>query len=409
MNAASTPYALVRAVPKGRESAPAARRTCPVTTAASRRHPGSRRRGLEIAGLALGIAAGVGVAATWLIPSLRHLSGPPPGNSPPVVIHDSAGSFTSPGSTTAPDPAALDAEWTAYSDRSGCADWAGGDGVSAIRLNSSQLAWFFSDTFIGPAGPTTGFSHISGFAHNAVVVQTRTRHGTAFVTVTGGGACTVPGRPGNAAPLVGDSPWLSGTYDRYWDEDGLRTGGTIVKFYNRYAASTFPFVPLGTVVASFDTGRLSSAGHRSRYGATSRPTLVRLPSYTPPAGGSPILWGAAVLRLGDTAYVYGTQSPHVSDPLRHLYLARVPVTKLTAFSSAGSGQVRLSWPDAGLGLRYLVYLKGPGQPGDRPVTTAYHEGATLAGLRPGSYVARVVPANFRKYQGRGAKVTFTVP
>jgi hypothetical protein len=242
-----------------------------------------------------------------------------------------------------------------------------------------------------------------------VVVQTRTRHGTAFVTVTGGGACTVPGRPGNAAPLVGDSPWLSGTYDRYWDEDGLRTGGTIVKFYNRYAASTFPFVPLGTVVASFDTGRLSSAGHRSRYGATSRPTLVRLPSYTPPAGGSPILWGAAVLRLGDTAYVYGTQSPHVSDPLRHLYLARVPVTKLTAFSSAGSGQVRLSWPDAGLGLRYLVYLKGPGQPGDRPVTTAYHEGATLAGLRPGSYVARVVPANFRKYQGRGAKVTFTVP
>ena len=76
---------------------------------------------------------------------------------------------------------------------------------------------------------------------------------------------------------------------------------------------------------------------------------------------------------------------------------------------AGSGQVRLSWPDAGLDLRYLVYLKGPGQPGDRPVTTAYHEGATLAGLRPGRYVARVVPANFRKYQGRGAKVTFTVP
>ena len=78
-------------------------------------------------------------------------------------------------------------------------------------------------------------------------------------------------------------------------------------------------------------------------------------------------------------------------------------------ASAGSGQVRLSWPDAGLGLRYLVYLTGPGQPGDSPVTTAYHDGATLTGLRPGSYVARVVPANLRKYKGRGAKVTFTVP
>ena len=582
--------------------------------APTRRPAASRRRGLEMAGLVLGIAAGLGVAAVWLIPSLRHLSGPPPVNRPPVVVQGSSGTFTSPGSPMTPDPAALDAEWAAYSNQSGCADWAGGDGVSAIRLNSSQLAWFFSDTFIGPAGPTTGFSHISGFAHNAVVVQTRTRPGSAFVTVTGGGACTGPGRPGNAAPVVGDSPWLSGTHDRYWDEDGLRTGGSIVKFYNRYAASTFPFVPLGTVIASFDASQLSSAGHGSRYGATNRPTLVRLPSYTPPSGGSPILWGAAVLRLGGTVYVYGTQSPHVSDPLRHLYVARVPVTQLTVFSSwrfyaapgtwvpdqqsarpvplgsgsisrgstsadvssgfsvigaggrywliqaggggspdidaypastpwgpfdfpagrrlyrdpsiglddahdfrimyearaepdlssgntlvisynvnsvgvntgcepmasytntvtlprfvtvplaafgpgfghgaqagsarsgppddpgiarqnpaqwfdswglrhgcppipavtsvrasAGSGQVRLGWPDAGLGVRYLVYLHAPGQPGGDPVARTYRDGVTLTGLRPGRYVARVVPANFRKYRGRGAKVAFTVP
>ena len=147
----------------------------------------------------------------------------------------------------------------AFRRHPGSRDWAGGDRVSAMRLNSSQLAWFFSDTFIGPAGPTIGFSHISGFAHNAVVVQTRTGHGSAFVTATGGGACTGPGRPGNAAPVVGDSPWPAGTHDRYWDEDGLRTGGTIVKFYNRYAASTFPFVPLGTVIASFDAGQLSTS------------------------------------------------------------------------------------------------------------------------------------------------------
>jgi hypothetical protein len=86
-----------------------------------RRRVASRRRGREIAGLVLGIAAGVGVAAGWLIPSLRHLSGPPPVNSPPVVVHDSSGSFPSPGSPMAPDPAGLDAEWAAYSDRSGCA------------------------------------------------------------------------------------------------------------------------------------------------------------------------------------------------------------------------------------------------------------------------------------------------
>ena len=568
--------------------------------AASRRGT-SRRRGFEFAGLALGIAAGVGIAAGWLVPSLRHLSGPPPVNAPPVLVHAPP---AVPGPSAEPDPAALDAEWAAYSNRSGCADWAGGDGVSAVRLNATQLAWFFSDTFIGPAGPATGFSNVSGFAHNAVVVQTGTRQGSAFVTVTGGGACTGPGRPGNAAPVVGDSS------TRYWDEDGLRTGQTIVKFYHRYATGTFPFVPLGTVIAVFDAGQLSSAGRGSRYGATTRPAVIPLPPYTPPAGGSPILWGAAVLRLGDMVYVYGTQSPHASDPLRHLYLARVPVSQLTVFSawrfyagagtwasgqqgvrpvplgsgstsgdstsanvssgfsvigaggrywliqaaaagapdidaypavapwgpfdftagrllyrdpsiglddahdfrimyearaepalstghdlvisynvnsegvntgcrpmalytntvtlprfvtvpltafgpaaqvrsvrsgprddpgiarhnpaqwfnswglrhgcphippvtsvraSAGSGRVRLSWPEAGLGVRYLIYLQGPGRPGVSPVTRTYRTGATLSGLPPGRYVARVVPANARRYKGRGATVTFTVP
>ena len=82
--------------------------------------------------------------------------------------------------------------------------------------------------------------------------------------------------------------------------------------------------------------------------------------------------------------------------LRHGCPHIPPVTSVRA--SAGSGHVRLSWPDVGLSVRYLVYLQGPGQPG-----------ATLTGLRPGRYVARVVPANFRKYTGRGARVTFTVP
>ena len=75
---------------------------------------------------------------------------------------------------------------------------------------------------------------------------------------------------------------------------------------------------------------------------------------------------------------------------------------------AGSGQVRLGWPEAGLGVRYLIYLHAPGQPGGDPVARTYRDGVTLTGLRPGRYVARVMPANVRKYRGRGAEVTFTV-
>jgi hypothetical protein len=558
-----------------------------------------RRRGLELAGLIVGIVAGVSVALAWLIPARGHPSGPVAlSTRPPVAVG---------GSSAEPDPAALDAEWVAYSDHSSCADWAGGDGVSALRLNTAQLAWFFSDTYIGPAGPTIGFSHLSGFVHNSVVVQTTTGRSSTFVTMTGGGACTGPGRPGDAAPVVGAAPTGPGVAsDRYWEEDGIATGGTIVKFYQHYLAGGPPFVPAGTVIASFGVRALSSAGRGHQYGAVARPVLVRLPPYTPPSGGSPLLWGTALLRTGNTVYVYGTQSPDVSAPDHRLYLARVPVSQLTVFSAwrfdtgagrwssgqrnarpvqpprrslnvssgfsvsyaahrywliqagtvaggpdivaypasapsgpfdtadgrvlyrdpsigldashdyrimyearaepalstsgslvisynvnseavttgcvpmsaftntvtlprfiavplaafgasagpqvspagsgaphypqivrrkpsqwfdtlaypggcppvpglasaharPGTGKVTLSWPDAGLGVRYRVYLQGPGEPGDTPVTTPYADSATITGLRPGGYQAKVVPANFKKQTGPAAEVTFTVP
>ncbi len=574
----------------------------------ARRRP---RRALELGGLVIGIVAGLSVALGWLISTRGHPPRPVVYSThSPVLVRGSSGSAGSAGSATEPDPAALDAQWAAYSNHASCADWAGGDGVSALRLNSSQLAWFFSDTYLGPAGPTTGFSHLSGFLHNSVVVQTKARRGSTFVTLTGGGACTglngLAGR-GDAAPVVGAPPAGSAVpADRYWEEDGIRTGGTVLKFYNHYLGGTVPFVPDGTVIATFGVGQLSSAGRGHQYGAVARPDLISLPSYTPPDGGSPILWGASLLRAGTTVYIYGTQSPKLSAPGRLLYLAKVPVSQLTAFSAwrfyagagrwsagqadarplqppgsgatvssgfsvvqaghrywliqagtavvapdidaypasapwgpfdfaagrllyrdpgvgldaahdyrilyearaepalssshtlvisynvnseavttgcepmsaftntvtlprfvavplaafgndagaqvsqarsgapdysrivarnpsqwfdawdypdgcppvpalasvrarPGAGKVTLSWPDAGLRLRYSVYLQGPGELSGTPVTIAYRDSATITGLRPGDYQATVVPVNFKKQTGRPAEVTFTVP
>jgi hypothetical protein len=570
-----------------------------------------RRRGLELAGLAIGIIAGVSIALTLLIPARNHSSGPiAPSTHAPVLVPSTQppGPVSGSAGQQSDLAAALDAEWIAYSDHSTCADWAGGDGVSAIRLNPAQLAWFFSDTFIGPAGPTTGFSHLSGFVHNAVVVQTTTGRGSTFVTMTGGGACTSPGGPGNAAPVVGPpSAVPGGASDRYWDEDGIEISGTVVKFYDHYLASRFPFVPVGTVIATFPASQLSSAGRGHQYGAVAQPDLVPLPSYTPPSGGSPILWGAALLRAGNTVYIYGTQSPNVKVPGLRLYLARVAVSQLTSFDAwrfytgagawaagqhnaepvqppgsglavssgfsvirvgrrywliqggmtpggpdidaypasapwgpfdfgagrllyrdptiglyaaddyrimyearaepalstrntlvisynvnseavntgcvpmsqftntvtlprfvavplaafgnnpsahgnsarsgpqddprivprdpsqwfdawdyprggcppvpglasvqarPGTGKVTLSWPDAGFGIGYRVYLQGPGEPGGIPVATASAGGATITGLQPGRYQATVVPVNFKQRTGRAARVTFTIP
>ncbi len=281
---------------------------------------GRRPRRRELVGLVIGIVAGLGLALGWL--TVAH--GPSAASYPPALVR---------GSTTAPDPAALDAEWVAYSDHSGCSDWAGGDGVSAIRLNSAQLAWFFSDTWLGPSGPAIGFAHPSGFVHNAVVVQTATGRGSTFITLTGGDACTGPGGPGNALPVVGKGPAWPHPSDRYWEEDGLQAGGTVVKFYDHYLAGGAPFVPVGTVIATFPVSQLSSAGRGQRYDAVIRPGLTRLPAYTPPGGSSPILWGAALLRAGQMVYVYGTQSLAAPAPGDRLYLARVPVSQLTAFSA----------------------------------------------------------------------------
>jgi hypothetical protein len=320
--------------------------------AAQRRRPNRKRPAgwrpgpaVELGGLVIGLVAGLGIAL-GLLPS--GSAGHPPAAAtthPPLMV---------PG-VRAPDPAALDAEWATYSDRSRCADWAGGDGVTAIRLNSSQLAWFFSDTYLGPAGPGIGFSHISGFVNNSVVIQSTAGHASSFVTMTGGGACGGPGRPGQATSVVTPPTAPGGPSDRYWDADGIKIGGTVVKFYNRYLAGSFPFVPAGTVIASFPVSQLSAVGHGPEYGAVARPGLIPLPSYTPPVGGSPIVWGAALLRAGTTVYVYGTQTAAGSGlapgvPGRQLYLARVPVSRLTTFSAwrfyAGPGQWAARQQDA---------------------------------------------------------------
>jgi hypothetical protein len=557
-----------------------------------------RRRWIELGGLVIGLGAGLGIAFGFLIPG--HQAG-----SAAAVYHPPVRVQAAPAQ---PDPAALDAQWVAYSDQSRCADWAGGDGVSAVRLNSSQLAWFFSDTYLGPAGPSTGFTRISGFVNNAVVIQTTSGRVSRFVTMTGGRACDAPGGPGNALAVVAAPPAPGTPSDRYWDEDGIGIDGHVVKFYARYLPGGVPFVPAGTVIAVFDAGQLSSAGHGSQYGAVARPDLIPLPPYTPPGGHSPILWGAALLRAGNMVYVYGTQGPDAPSQDRLLYLARVPVSDLTVFSAwqfyagagrwaggeqgasvvqppdgpgglsvssgfsvvkagqrywliqagaqegspdidaypasdpwgpfdpaagiqlyrdpavgldaahdyrilyearaepalstpgtlvisynvnseavtsacvpmsaftntmtqprfiavpmaefddgpgigtartasaapdypqvvqrdpaqwfdawdypdgcpptpdlasvratPGTGKVTLSWPDAGLRVRYRVYLQGPGRPGDSPAATTLAQSATIGGLRPGSYLARVVPVNFKHQTGAAAQVSFTVP
>ncbi len=286
-----------------------------------RREDRKGRVALAVCGVVAGFAVTVGI--------LYFVRGGFPG--------DVAGKRAAPGGPTVirggddgPSPAALDAQWPAYSDHSSCADWAGGDGVSAIRLSSSQIAWFFSDTYLGPAGPRIGFSHPGGFVHNSVVMQTTLGNRTRLVTLTGGGGCADGTDTSPAASIV-SPPSAIGL--RYWDADGIRIGGTIAKFYNAYLLGRSPYVPTGTTIASFSVSELSAAGRTQAPAGVITPALTPLPTYTPSGVGTPIVWGSALLQSGSTVYVYGWHSRAASSSQRLLYLARVSVSRLTDFAA----------------------------------------------------------------------------
>ena len=307
----------------------------------------------EIAGLLLGLAVGLILVGALQPFGARGQAQAGAGagaqakaSDPPSVANPAAtGNSGAPGTDTAGQasigvvPTALDAEWLSASAQSTCAGWAGGDGMSGVRLNATQVAWFFSDTYLGPAGPGVNFSQASGLVHNSVVVQTANRKGSRFVTLTGGNTCDDSKHPASvvAPPRAPGRPST-----RYWAEGGIKVGSRVLVFYNRYSPGNIPYVPLGTVIASYSAAKLAAAGRGSAQGAVATPVLISLPYYLPHGAHSPIVWGAAVLRAGNTVYVYGTEMPSTKILDRKLYVARVPASRLTDFSAwrfyAGPGQ-----------------------------------------------------------------------
>ena len=319
-----------------------------------RARAGVRWRRLRAGGLVIGLVTGL-----ILVLALKPSDGRSPaaldpagtGASLPASLPPSAPAglpaSTGPRTGVGPVPAALDAEWAGYSDSSTCGDWAGGDGISAVRLSASQIAWFFSDSYLGPATPESGFSHSAGLVHNSVVIQTLSGQGSRFVTLTGGGVCSSTARP---AAVISPPLAPGGHSTRYWAEDGITVGDAIIKFYNSYRPGNAPYIPTGTLIATYSASELGAAGDGPSPGGVVTPELIPLPSYTPPGSDSPIVWGASVLRAGNTVYVYGTQMPNAPVPFRQLYLARVPLSQLTQFAAwqfyAGSGRWTASQPAA---------------------------------------------------------------
>src|SRR5258708_31458450 len=276
-----------------------------------------RRVEASLALCAFAVSFGVTLTAATIVTthnSVAHKPDPPG----PILVETGAAGYL--------PPAALNRQWITYSDLSTCADRAGGDGVSAVRLSSSQIAWFFSDSSLGPAGPRIGMAQQSGFVHNLVVMQTTNGNRSKLVTITGGQGCLGPGRACHARSVVRPGNAGGPENQRYWAGDGLRIGSRVLRFYTRYLPGELS--PVGTVIASFGVRQLASDGQGPAFGAVIQPGVTKLPAYVPPGGGTLIVWGAAILQHGGPSYIYGWPSPGPHAPL-HAYLARVPARRPT--------------------------------------------------------------------------------
>jgi hypothetical protein len=188
----------------------------------------------------------------------------------------------------------LNARWGRAGNAAGPGQWSGADGTASVPLPGGRVAWFFSDTYLGPVN-RDGSRSAAGFVHNSLVVQ----DGDRLTTVSG----DTPVRP------------PAGTPGWYWAGAGHVEGGRLVEFYHRLNGSgaEWDFTEQGVAVATFALPSLRLESVRE------------LPYGWPSPARTPVMWGSAVFDDGPWTYVYGYRG-HLDQPdhPKWLYLARAP-------------------------------------------------------------------------------------
>ncbi|MEE6264670.1 hypothetical protein V2E29_03310 [Streptomyces diastatochromogenes] len=249
-------------------------------------------------------------------------------------------------------------------------DWTGGDGTHSVRLPDGRTLWLFSDTFLdlvhpppNPQGaPTRWRATVTGgtpfLRHNSLVVMTP--EGRPERTLTGG----TPAAPG---PFFPDPPGGGWRWPVHATVEPRTPGAAErvvrVLLWNR-VPGTGPWVfgvPHGTEVATLALPdlRLESLTPVADQGAVADP-------------GRRVLYGTALVRVGDVTYVFGGDDPPGS-PADSAYLAKAPAGRLadrTAWRFWDGARWR---PDA---AGAVPVLRGGGRRGVGSAFTVVRDGRT---------------------------------
>lgn len=196
----------------------------------------------------------------------------------------------------APEPE-LTELFTTYGNTAG--RWTGGDSTYSIPLRGGDIAWVFSDTFLGEVADDGSRPLDSPFLNNSFVVQDRRDE---LTTVTGPGDTSLIGPPT-------DEPagW-------YWVGDGLQTRRGDVQL----VALRFWYGGGG----SFDFG------WESNHLATFDGRTLELESLTDLPSESGVQWGSYIAEegRGKYTYIYGVDDQGL---VKYMHVARVKGEDLT--------------------------------------------------------------------------------
>jgi len=195
--------------------------------------------------------------------------------------------------------------------------WTGADGAYSVALNQDAIAWFFGDTWIGRI--KNGRHENATLVNNSVAIQHGRNPAKALMDY-------YYGRKGDGSPAAFIRPADGRGW--FWVFDGVMTAEGLYIFLiqvERTAGEAlFDFRVIGAWLGHVENpGELPSAW---------RIRQSRIP-WSEFSASASILWGSAVMQIGEVLYIYGTTEDIGSTARpKHMILARVPVSRLADYS-----------------------------------------------------------------------------
>lgn len=194
--------------------------------------------------------------------------------------------------------------------------WIGADAIYSVALAPAQTIWLFGDTFWGRVAD--GRRHDALLVNNTVAVQTGRSPPHADMSFYAGRQAD--GEPSALIRPADGKGW-------FWIYDGIQTGSGLYLFLVQIERSKDPSVFGFRLVGNWLGHIANPQDSPDRWQITQR----RLP-WTGGSGLNPILFGSAVLAVGNDLYIYGARDRTSGSQLqKDMLVARVPIGQLADF------------------------------------------------------------------------------